>query len=174
MDRCGSSINHLSQFLIGTFAARGIAMSDTLMIRCVNCGAMNRVPRDKLASGQSPVCGKCRAALSVHNKPVVVTDASFAAEVEQSPLPLLLVVWAPWCGPGRMRAPVLDPLAGDLAGKIKFAKINSDENRGTSARFRVDALPTLLVFNSGQPIDRMVGLLPKAEIANRLKPLAAR
>ena len=149
-------------------------MSGTLMIRCVNCGAMNRVPRDKLASGQSPVCGKCRGALSIYNKPVVVTDASFAAEVEQSPLPVVLDVWAPWCGPCRLLAPVLDELAGELAGKIKFTKINSDENRGTSTRFRVDALPTLLVFKNGQPIDRMVGLLPKSEIANRLQPLAAR
>jgi thioredoxin 2 len=147
-------------------------MVELLMIRCPNCGAVNRVPRDKIEAGLSPACGKCHQRLPAHSKPVTVTDATFSVEVERSPIPVVLDVWAPWCGPCRMLAPTLDQLASEMAGKVKFAKLNSDENPGTAARFNVTGLPTLLVLKGGQTVDRMVGLLPKNEIARRLQRVA--
>jgi thioredoxin len=101
--------------------------------------------------------------------PVMVTDANFAQEVEQSPLPVLLDIWAPWCGPCRMIGPIIEQLAGEFAGRVKVAKLNSDENQLTASRYNVRGIPTLLVLKDGKEIDRMVGVLPKQEILRRLE-----
>jgi thioredoxin len=98
-----------------------------------------------------------------------VTDANFQAEVEQSPLPVLLDMWAPWCGPCRMISPVVDELAKELAGRLRVAKLNVDENPATAARFNIQSIPALLVLKGGREIDRIVGVQPKSEIARRLQ-----
>lgn len=102
-------------------------------------------------------------------KPITVTDATFSAEVERSPLPVLLDMWAPWCGPCLMMAPVLDQLAAEMAGRVRVAKLNVDENPLTAGRFNARSIPTLLVIKAGREIDRIVGLQPKSEIARRVE-----
>lgn len=146
-------------------------MFEPLLVRCPSCGATNRVPRYKIEAGLAPVCGRCKTPLPVGQKPVTVTDATFTAEVEGSPLPVLLDVWATWCGPCRTVGPVIDELAGELAGRVRVAKLNVDENPATAARLGVSSIPTLLVFKNGREIDRVVGVQPKAEIARRLERL---
>jgi thioredoxin 2 len=148
-------------------------MSETQMVRCPTCGVTNRVPRDKIDRGLVPVCGRCKTPLPVHVEPVTVTDATFAAEVERSPLPVVLDLWAAWCGPCQLIAPVLDELASEMAGRVRFAKLNVDENPATAARFNVSSIPTLLVLKAGQEIDRIVGVQSKAEIARRLERMTA-
>jgi thioredoxin 2 len=148
-------------------------MSETKLIRCPSCGATNRVPLDKMQQGLAPVCGRCKTPLPVGGEPVTVTDATFAAEVERSPLPVLLDLWAPWCGPCRMIAPVIDELAGQMAGRVRFAKLNIDENPATPARFNVHSIPTLLVLKAGREVDRIVGVQSKAELARRLERVSA-
>jgi thioredoxin len=104
---------------------------------------------------------------------VTVTDATFAAEVEHSPIPVLLDLWAPWCGPCRMMAPVLEELAAEMAGRVRVAKLNVDENPITAERFNVRSIPTLLALKAGREVDRIVGVQPKSEIARRLERVTA-
>jgi thioredoxin len=78
-------------------------------------------------------------------------------------------MWAPWCGPCRMIAPVIDQLASEMAGRVRFAKLNVDENPLTSQRFNIQSIPALLVLNGGKEIDRIVGVQPKPEIVRRLE-----
>jgi thioredoxin 2 len=149
------------------------AVTDAIVIRCPACGVGNRVPREKIDKGLEPVCGRCKAPLRVDTKPIAVTDASFSADVERSPLPVLVDAWAAWCGPCRMIAPVIDELAAEMAGRIRVAKLNVDENPATAARFGLQSIPTLLVFKGGREVDRIVGVQPKSEISRRLQQLLA-
>jgi thioredoxin 2 len=143
-------------------------MPEALLVRCPSCGATNRVPREKIEQGLEPVCGRCKTPLPL-GKPITVTDANFATEVERSNLPVLVDMWAEWCGPCRMVAPVVDELATEMAGRLRVAKLNVDENPVTAARFAIRNIPALLVIQGGREVDRIIGVQPKAEIARRLR-----
>ena len=148
------------------------ARPDSQLIRCPSCGATNRVPADRWKPGLEAVCGRCKTPLAgAPDHPVTVTDASFAAEVEQSVLPVLVDLWAPWCGPCLRLAPAIEQIASELAGKIKVGKLNIDENAATAARFGVRSIPTMLVFSNGHEVDRLVGLQSKSAILGRLRRL---
>jgi thioredoxin 2 len=144
-------------------------MADPHLIRCPVCGATNRVPREKIKQGLEPVCGRCKTPLSVSNKPISVTDATFTVDVEQSPEPVLLDVWAEWCGPCKMIAPVIEELAEEMRGRVRVAKLDADRNPMTASRFNVRSIPTLLILKGGREIDRIVGVQPKSEIVRRLE-----
>lgn len=145
---------------------------------CPKCGAKNRVD-ESAARVSQPVCGKCGEKLpevtatasgTSNAKPQVVTDATFASDVvaASSSVPVLVDAWAPWCGPCRMIAPVLDQLAAESEGSYKIAKLNVDENPRTSAQFQIRSIPTMLIFKNGQVVDQIVGAVPKPAIAARL------
>ncbi|WP_040975895.1 thioredoxin TrxA [Necropsobacter massiliensis] len=94
------------------------------------------------------------------------TDATFEQDVLRSDVPVLLDFWAPWCGPCRMVAPILDELAAEFGGKVKVVKINIDENQETPAKFGVRSIPTLMLFKEGKAAATQVGALPKNQLAN--------
>jgi len=149
------------------------------VITCPNCGAKNRV--DDRASSLQPLCGRCNTKLPApanataapNTHPLEVTDATFSTTVLAADRPVLLDCWAPWCGPCRMVAPTIDQLATESAGRYLVAKLNTDDNPRTASQFRIDAIPTLLVFHKGQLVDRLIGLQPKQAIAAKMQQVVA-
>ena len=97
-----------------------------------------------------------------------VSDDNFDSEVLQSPVPVLIDFWAPWCGPCRAIAPIVDQLAGEYAGKLKIVKMNVDDNPRTPARYGVRGIPNLLLFKDGQVQQQIVGAVPKAHLVKAI------
>jgi len=143
-------------------------MATAQIIVCPNCGAKNRVDPARISGGLAPLCGRCKKPLTAHVEPLELTDENFVKEVEDSPIPVLVDMWAAWCGPCKMIAPVIDQLASEYAGRVKVAKLNVDENQRTASRLNISGIPALLVFKGGREVDRIVGLAPKEQIAQRL------
>ena len=148
-------------------------MPASQLIRCPSCDATNRIDRERIIEGNVARCGRCKNPLPITSTPVTVTDATFAAEVERSPLPVLLDLWAPWCGPCRIIAPVLEEVAAEMSGVARVAKLNIDENQWTANRFNVRSIPTLLIIKDGREVDRLVGVHPKSELIRHLQQAAA-
>ncbi|MBI1809254.1 MAG: thioredoxin [Gemmatimonadetes bacterium] len=107
------------------------------------------------------------------SKTFVVTDADFAAKVEQGAGVTVVDFWATWCGPCRMIAPILDQLSDEYAGKVHVAKLDVDNNQATSMRFNVRSIPTLLFFKDGKVVDQVIGAVPKASLAAKFAQHAA-
>ncbi len=115
-----------------------------------------------------PRCGACKTPLPVGGAPITVTDASYQALVLSSPVPVLLDLWAPWCGPCRMVAPILEQLAKKYNGKIAVAKLNVDENPDTAQRLEARSIPLMVYFKNGVPVQRLVGAMGLSEIERSL------
>lgn len=144
------------------------------VVNCPQCGAKNRV--DERRSDLQPVCGKCGARLSIpasadsaNGHPLEVSDASFADQVlAATGKPILVDCWAPWCGPCRMIAPTIEQLAAESNGRWTIAKLNVDENPHTAQEYQIDGIPTMLLFQNGRLVDRIVGLQPKGALEAKL------
>jgi thioredoxin 1 len=102
------------------------------------------------------------------SKPVSVDESNFEQLVLKSKIPVLIDFWAPWCGPCRMVAPLVDELAGEYAGSVSFGKVNVDEDPRIASRYGIMGIPTLILFKDGKPFSNIVGFKPKAELKRSL------
>jgi thioredoxin 2 len=144
-----------------------------IVVICPSCAQKNRLAYERL--GESVRCGKCKEPLRAPAVPLEVSSAeAFDHLIANASLPVVVDYWAPWCGPCRMVGPIVDELATELAGKVRVAKLNVDDNPATAARFDIRSIPTLLVMAGGREVDRIVGALPKAAIRQRLDRALAR
>ena len=136
------------------------------IVRCPQCGQANRIPA--ISSGQTAVCGKCKAPLPAGGSghPVTVTDSDFREQIGKGSV--VVDFWAAWCGPCRMIAPVLEQLAAER-DDVRFAKLNVDENPRTAAAFQVQGIPLLVFFKDGVERGRVVGAVPRSKIESAIR-----
>ncbi|MFB9263277.1 thioredoxin TrxC [Bradyrhizobium erythrophlei] len=129
-------------------------MIEERQVVCGNCGQINRLPAGRLASGAR--CGSCHQQL-FSGRPIEVDEQGFDRHVAHSDIPLLVDVWAPWCGPCRAMAPMFERAAKELEPDVRLLKFNSDAAPSTSSRLRITGIPTLLLMRGGREISRRSG-----------------
>jgi thioredoxin 2 len=140
------------------------------VVACPFCQTLNRVMLGKL--DHRPACGECHKPLLL-DRPVKATDASFDAIVAGASVPVVVDVYADWCGPCRLMAPTLDAFARDRAGSVLVVKLDSDASPATPARLGIRGIPTLLVFAGGKEVARHVGVAPLHELERLVDAAAA-
>jgi thiol-disulfide isomerase/thioredoxin len=150
--------------------------TDGIVVRCPHCRTRNRIPAGKWGDDKA-VCGRCKSPLRLSDlfpdRPVYVSDGTFGKEVLRFPGPVLLEFFSPRCGYCQRLAPVLNELAAEYAGRVKFALLDLDLNHLTASQFGVNGTPTLFFYKGGRLIDRVVGAPPRTELIRRLDSLIA-
>jgi len=134
-----------------------------ILAACPNCGRRNRLKYEGL--GRTFRCGQCRNELPPLSEPFDIhSDLVFDALVSHSALPVLVDFWAPWCGPCKMVAPEIRKVAAELAGNFVIAKVNTEEIPSLSSRYRITAIPTMVLFRNGSEVARQMGAMPATAI----------
>lgn len=140
-------------------------MSEPLLIPCPHCNGLNRIPGERL--GDLPKCGRCKAEV-VLGKPFELTQGDYASQIKGD-LPLLVDVWAQWCGPCTSFAPVFEQAAAQLKGKCRLAKLDSESNQQLSGQLGIRSIPSLILFKNGREVARQSGALPLPQLLGWLR-----
>jgi thioredoxin 2 len=135
-------------------------MSDSRVV-CPHCHVTNQLPAGRLAD--QPRCGKCHEPL-FGGGPAELSGAAFERHLARNDILMLVDFWAPWCGPCRMVEPIVEELAEEYGDKVKFLRMNTDDNVNTASQYGIRAIPTLLVFKGGQPVGQVIGFRPKSDL----------
>ncbi|MDO7897915.1 thioredoxin TrxC [Pseudomonas citrulli] len=131
-----------------------------MLIPCPHCNGLNRIPDERL--GDQPKCGRCKAPV-LSSKPFELQQGDYASQIKGD-LPLLVDVWADWCGPCKAFAPVFEQAAAQLTGKCRLAKLDSEANPGLSAQLGIRSIPSLILFKDGREVARQSGALPLPQL----------
>jgi len=137
-------------------------MSESVLLRCGQCGAVNRVPSLRIA--ENPKCGRCRRYLEYARTPVDITTADFQREVVEWPGDVLVEFWSPRCGHCRTMIPIIDALAGERAGLLKVVRVNIDYEQPLAARFGIRATPSFFLYRQGNKLSDISGAIPKVQL----------
>ncbi|HIF17242.1 MAG TPA: thioredoxin TrxC [Cycloclasticus sp.] len=142
-------------------------MSAPLKIVCPHCDVVNKLPADKLGAGGQ--CGKCKKKLFA-GKAATLTSANAQRHFEQSDIPVVVDCWASWCGPCKSFAPTFNQAAKKLEPAFRFAKLDTEKEQRLATRFRIQSIPTLLVFKKGKEVARQAGVMNLSQFEAWLKP----
>lgn len=129
---------------------------------------LQSIKEKKLVEMMRRTRAQLQSAEKYDGKPIILSDATFSSDIAKYPV-LVVDFWAAWCGPCRMVAPIIEQLAKEYAGRVAFGKLNVDENPLTSSEFRVESIPTLLIFRDGEPVDGIIGAVPKDQIESKIQ-----
>ena len=140
-------------------------MTEPLLIPCPHCNGLNRIPGDRL--GEHPKCGRCKNAVLLA-KPFDLKQTDYASQIKGD-LPLLIDVWAEWCGPCKAFAPVFEQAARQLLGKCRLAKLDSEANQHLAGQLGIRSIPSLILFKNGREIARQSGALPLQQLGAWLR-----
>lgn len=140
-------------------------MTDTIIVPCAHCATLNRIPSAKRQA--QPQCGSCKQAVFT-NQPFALDSTTFKQQ-SKGDIPLLVDVWASWCGPCRQFAPTFSQAAEQLSGLCRFGKLDSEAHPGLSGELGIRSIPSLLLFRNGQEIARQSGALPLTQLLSWLK-----
>ncbi len=145
-------------------------MNTPVHVVCGHCQSVVRVPSDRL--GQAPTCPQCHQAL-LDGQPINLTAADFNQHLQRNDLPLVVDVWAPWCGPCKTMAPQFAVAAQSMATEARFAKLNSDEAPELASRLGIRSIPTLIVYRQGREVARQSAVMDSARLVQWLRSTAA-
>ena len=140
-------------------------MSDSLVIPCPHCNGLNRIPASRLK--EQPKCGRCKAAVLL-DTPFELTQGDYASQIKGD-LPLLVDVWADWCGPCKSFAPVFEQAAAQLKGRCRLAKLDSQANPQLSTQLGIRSIPSLILFKNGREVARQSGAMPLPQLVGWLR-----
>ncbi|MCD5988611.1 thioredoxin TrxC [Pseudomonas sp. CDFA 553] len=140
-------------------------MSEPMLIPCPHCNGLNRIPNERL--GDQPKCGRCKQQVLLR-APFNLTQGDYASQIKGD-LPLLVDVWAEWCGPCKSFAPIFEQAASELAGRCRLAKLDSEANPQLSGQLGIRSIPSLILFRNGKEVARQSGAFPLQQLLAWLK-----
>ena len=141
-------------------------MSDFIHIVCPYCNGTNRIPAGRVPDQAN--CGRCKKSI-LDTKPIELSSENIQQHLEKNDIPVIIDFWAPWCGPGKIMGHNFEQASHSFRGKVRFAKINTQEHESLGAHFNIRSIPTLVLFKKGKEIDRVSGALDVGQLTDWLK-----